>query len=139
MKNLKRVFSFKPHYHFFPITGWINDPNGLIYWKGMYHMFYQYNPKNPRWGHIHWGHAVSKDLVHWFHLPVALYPKDERSGIFSGSAVEDDGKLKVIHTFFRGPEHHESPKEVQYLAESLDGISFQEHPNNPIIPAPPEK
>ncbi|MDK2865621.1 MAG: beta-fructofuranosidase [Thermotogota bacterium] len=138
MKNLKRVFSFKPHYHFFPITGWINDPNGLIYWKGMYHMFYQYNPKSPSWGHIHWGHAVSKDLVHWFHLPVALYPKDERSGIFSGSAVEDNGKLKVIYTFFRDPEYHKSIKEVQYLAESSDGINFQEYSNNPIISTPPE-
>jgi len=140
LRALKSNFSFKPNYHFFPITGWMNDPNGLIYWKGKYHMFYQYNPRAPSYDkNIHWGHAVSVDLAHWFHLPVAIYPKDDKSGIFSGSAVEDKGKLlQIFHTLFRDPSHHEGEKEVQCLVESSDGFNFLDHPSNPIISAPPE-
>ncbi|MDK2950241.1 MAG: beta-fructofuranosidase, partial [Thermotoga sp.] len=130
---------FKPAYHFFPITGWMNDPNGLIHWKGKYHMFYQYNPKKPRWGNICWGHAVSDDLVHWRHLPVALYPKDETHGVFSGSAVEKDGKMVLVYTYFRDPEYNEGEKEVQCIATSEDGWNFVEYENNPVISKPPEE
>ena len=79
---------------------WINDPNGFIYYKGEYHLFYQYFPYAPRWGTMHWGHAVSPDLVHWEHLGVALLPtKDyDRSGVFSGSAMEIDGKLHLYYS-----------------------------------------
>lgn len=82
---------------------WINDPNGFIYYKGQYHLFYQYFPYAPVWGTMHWGHAVSDDLVTWKHLGVALFPtKDyDRNGIFSGSALEKDGKLFLYYSAVR--------------------------------------
>jgi len=75
--------------------GWINDPNGFIYYKGKYHMFYQHFPYAPQWGRMHWGHAVSDDLTNWEHLDIALFPTktDDSDGCFSGSAVEHNGKM----------------------------------------------
>ena len=92
------AYSLKPQYHFSPMIGWLNDPNGLIEFNEQYHLFYQFNPHGPFWGKMHWGHAVSKDLFHWVHLPVALYPEKpfsekDFSGVFSGSAIEKDGQL----------------------------------------------
>ena len=79
---------------------WINDPNGFIYYKGEYHLFYQYFPYEPVWGTMHWGHAVSKDLIHWEHLGVALYPtkRFDANGVFSGSAIERDGRIQLYYT-----------------------------------------
>lgn len=79
---------------------WINDPNGFIYYKGKYHLFYQYFPYAPVWGTMHWGHAVSDDLMHWEHLGIALFPtKDyDRNGVFSGSAIEKDGELYLYYS-----------------------------------------
>ena len=79
---------------------WINDPNGFIYYKGMYHLFYQYFPYAPQWGTMHWGHAVSKDLTNWEHCGIALFPTkyEDQNGCFSGSAVEKNGKLYLYYT-----------------------------------------
>lgn len=79
----------RPQLHFSPQANWMNDPNGMVYHNGNYHLFYQYYPDGMVWGPMHWGHAISKDLVSWKHLPIALYP-DSLGLIFSGSAVVDE-------------------------------------------------
>ena len=80
----------RPEFHFSSRVGWLNDPNGFSYYQGKYHLFYQYHPYDPYWGPMHWGHAVSEDLLHWEYLPAALAPDQpyDRDGCFSGSAVE---------------------------------------------------
>lgn len=82
---------------------WLNDPNGFIYYKGKYHLFYQYFPYAPEWGTMHWGHGVSEDLVHWEHLGIALFPSKryDENGVFSGSALERDGKLCLYYSAVR--------------------------------------
>lgn len=121
---------FEPKYHIFPIKGWMNDPNGLVYFKGQYHVFYQYYPKDSQWGPMHWGHVVSKDLIHWKTEPIALYP-DIEDGCFSGSAIVKDNNLFLIYT-----SHNENKDglitENQKLAISEDGIHFAKFPQ-PII------
>ncbi|WP_199619517.1 glycoside hydrolase family 32 protein [Paenibacillus alkalitolerans] len=129
-------------YHFMAPAYWINDPNGLIFYKGEYHLFYQHYPYGAEWGSMHWGHAKSKDLVHWEHLPIALAPSEpydlhERGGCFSGSAVDDNGVLTVLYT---GTIIQEDGTVVQSqcVATSEDGITFQKYEGNPVIPGPPE-
>jgi len=87
----KKYYSekYRPQYHFSPDSMWMNDPNGMVYYEGEYHLFYQYYPDSNVWGPMHWGHAISPDMVHWEHLPIALYP-DDYGYIFSGSAVVDE-------------------------------------------------
>lgn len=116
-------------------NNWINDPNGFIYYKGKYHLFYQYFPYAPQWGTMHWGHAVSDDLVNWEHCGIALYPTkwDDRNGCFSGSAVELDGKMYVFYTGVRylevDPENIHKPfneqfEPTQMMITSEDGFHF---------------
>ena len=91
----------RPAFHLSPRTGWMNDPNGFSFYQGKYHLFYQYYPYTSKWGPMHWGHAVSEDLLHWTHLPAALAPDTlpDRDGCFSGSAVElPDGRQLLMYT-----------------------------------------
>jgi len=130
----------RPAFHFSPRRGWLNDPNGLLYHAGQYHLFFQHNPYGVGWrgGNMHWGHAVSTDLVHWKELPIALYP-DEHGPIFSGSAVvdwnntagfqqDDEKALVTIFTAAGTPS-------VQSIAFSNDrGRTWTKYKNNPILP-----
>ncbi|HMD20740.1 MAG TPA: glycoside hydrolase family 32 protein, partial [Alloacidobacterium sp.] len=91
----------RPQFHLLPAANWMNDPNGPIFWKGKYHMFFQYNPHAAVWGDMHWAHAVSPDMVHWQHLPVALAPTKggpDGEGCFSGSAVVFNGVPTFLYT-----------------------------------------
>jgi len=128
----------RPHLHFTTRVGWINDPNGLVYYDGEYYLFYQLNPYEREWENMHWGHAVSKDLIYWEELPVALYP-DELGTMFSGSAVIDyentsgfgDGKTPVMVAIYTtdNPE-----KQIQCIAYSSDkGRTWTKYEKNPVI------
>jgi beta-fructofuranosidase len=132
---------FRQRYHFMAPSGWINDPNGLVYWQGQYHLFYQHNPFKPEWGAMHWGHAYSRDMVHWKHEPIALAPSeaydlDEKGGCFSGSAVDNQGVLTLIYTGRVNCEGE--PIETVCIAESRDGVHFEKHRANPVISQPPD-
>lgn len=121
---------YRPIYHAAPTTGWMNDPNGLIWFGGKAHLFYQYYPYAPKWGKMHWGHMVSGDLVRWEHLPVALAPDQSYErllGCFSGSAIEHNGKLCLLYTgvsLLGGQQ--------QCLAVSENGIDFEKM-KTPVI------
>ncbi|HBF14299.1 MAG TPA: hypothetical protein DDW30_01170 [Clostridiales bacterium] len=93
---------YRPMVHFTPQIGWLNDPNGMICYHGVYHMFYQYNPCGTEWGNMHWGHAVSRDLLHWEEKDIALFP-DEMGTMYSGSAIEDLGNVTGLGTGETGP------------------------------------
>ncbi|MWN06659.1 glycoside hydrolase family 32 protein [Gilliamella sp. Pas-s95] len=123
---------YYPHFHLAPQSGWMNDPNGLIYFKGQYHAFYQHHPYDENWGPMHWGHAVSDDLVTWRRLPIAIAPDQEfdKSGCFSGSAVDNDGELCLFytgHVWLSGQGDDEQISQTQCLASSQDGIHFEKH------------
>lgn len=138
---------FRLQYHFSPESKWMNDPNGLVYENGIYHLFYQYYPEDIVWGPMHWGHATSKDLVQWEHQPIALYP-DELGYIFSGSALVDtentsglgtieNPPLIAVYTYHDPKGEKEKRNDFQYqgLAYSLDhGESWAKYESNPIIP-----
>ncbi|RSX53532.1 sucrose-6-phosphate hydrolase [Bifidobacterium goeldii] len=130
----------RQRYHFMAPCGWINDPNGLIYFRGQYHFFYQFNPYSGFWSMMHWGHAVSDDLLHWKHLPIALAPSESydnhpQGGCFSGSAIEKDGRLYLMYT---GTANNGNGfEQTQNIAYSDDGINFIKYEGNPVI-EPPE-
>src|SRR5687767_5106825 len=139
----------RPLFHFTPPANWMNDPNGMVFYNNTYHLFYQYYPDSTVWGPMHWEHATSKDLVHWDHQPIALYP-DTLGYIFSGSAVVDvnntsgfggDGKVPLVAIF----THHDPAGEkrgidtyqVQSLAYSLDeGKTWTKYAGNPVMKNP---
>ena len=131
----------RPNYHFLPPSNWMNDPNGLIQWQGQYHLFYQYNPFAPVWGAIHWGHAVSEDLVQWRDLPIALAPTPgsvDEFGVFSGCAFDNDRVPTILYTGVR--KSADGPRiELPCLATSADDdlVTWQKYPGNPVIAAPP--
>lgn len=139
----------RPRFHFTPPAKWMNDPNGMVYYEGEYHLFYQYHPDSTVWGPMHWGHAVSRDLVQWEQLPIALYP-DSLGLIFSGSAVVDwkntsgfgvNGKPPLVAMF----TYHDMAREkagaatwqTQGIAYSNDrGRTWTKYTGNPVIPNP---
>lgn len=140
---------FRPQFHFSPEANWMNDPNGMVYYEGEYHLFYQYYPDSTVWGPMHWGHAVSEDMVHWDHLPIALYP-DSLGYIFSGSAVIDWKNSSGLGTVDNPPmvaifTHHNDQLlnkgsylfQYQSIAYSLDkGRSWTKYEGNPVVPNP---
>ena len=153
-----------PKYHVAPPVGWLNDPNGFSYYKGEYHIFYQYHPYSVNWGPMHWGHSTSKDLCHWEHQPIAITPGAfseghewyDWDGCFSGCGYEFEGKLWLMYTSqrFNGPggvnSSAENPSgynpsgsagggnvtERQCFAYSEDGINFTKYEKNPVIDIP---
>ena len=127
------------NYHFTPPKGWMNDPNGLIYIDGVYHLFYQHYPHDIVWGPMHWGHAVSKDLLHWEHKPVAIYPTKEEY-IFSGSCVYDKENVSGLGTkecpplvAFYTAHNPVTGEEQQSIAYSTDYETFTKYVGNPVI------
>jgi fructan beta-fructosidase len=130
---------YRPQFHFTPEINWMNDPNGLVYLDGEYHLFYQHNPHGNEWGHMSWGHAVSRDLLHWTHLPIALH-EEYGTMIFSGSAVADernssgfgvDGGVPPLVAIYTGHGHG---KQTQDLAFSRDrGRTWTKYAGNPVI------
>ncbi len=147
--DFKYTEQHRPQFHFSPDSMWMNDPNGMVYHDGEYHLFYQYYPDSIVWGPMHWGHAISRDLVHWQHLPVALYP-DSLGYIFSGSAIMDkgntsglgkDGKDPMIAVFTHhnmdGEKSGSNDFQYQSLAYSNDnGRTFTKYKGNPVIKNP---
>ncbi|MCI3983821.1 GH32 C-terminal domain-containing protein [Bacillus vallismortis] len=135
---------YRPQYHFTPEANWMNDPNGMVYYDGEYHLFYQYHPYGLQWGPMHWGHAVSKDLVTWKHLPVALAP-DDKGTIFSGSAVVDKNNTSGFQTGEEKPlvaiyTQDREGHQVQSIAYSNDkGRTWTKYAGNPVIPNPGKK
>ena len=145
LKNIKQSDKFefeynekyRPQFHFSPEHGWMNDPNGMVYLDGEYHLFYQYNPYGSMWGNMHWGHAVSTDLTSWTYLPVAIAP-DSLGAIFSGSAVIDKnntagfGKDAMIAIYTSAGK-----VQAQSIAYSTDkGRTFTKYTHNPVLPNP---
>lgn len=139
----------RPQFHFSPEANWMNDPNGMVYYEGEYHLFYQYYPDSTVWGPMHWGHAISKDLIHWEHLPIALYP-DSLGLIFSGSAVIDwnnttgfgskeNPPMVAIFTYhnMEGEKTGRNDFQTQGIAYSLDkGRTWTKYSGNPVLPNP---
>ncbi|MCI9173748.1 MAG: glycoside hydrolase family 32 protein [Lachnospiraceae bacterium] len=128
----------KPGFHLSARVGWMNDPNGFSFYQGKYHMFYQYHPFNSHWGPMHWGHAVSEDLLHWTYLPAALAPDTayDEAGCFSGSAVElSDGRQLLMYTGVRKEAQEGGGfREVQTQCIAIgDGRDYEKHPGNPVL------
>ncbi|MEQ8474070.1 MAG: glycoside hydrolase family 32 protein [Marinoscillum sp.] len=140
---------YRPQYHFSPPTNWMNDPNGMVYHDGEYHLFYQHYPDGNKWGPMHWGHAVSSDMIHWEHLPIALYP-DSLGYIFSGSAVIDVNNttgfgskekpaMVAIYTYHDAKAEREGKVDFQTqgIALSLDnGRTWTKYKGNPVLNNP---
>ena len=147
--NISKSYQEKhrPQLHFTPEAKWMNDPNGMFYYDGKYHLFYQYYPDSTVWGPMHWGHAESKDLVYWKHLPIGLFP-DSIGCIFSGGAIVDTDNTSKLGTIENPPiiatfTHHNFEDEKaktndfqkQSIAYSLNGgYEWIKYKDNPVIP-----
>jgi beta-fructofuranosidase len=140
--DMRRKFAndpSRPRFHYLPPSNWMNDPNGVIQWKGQYHLFYQHNPNGAFHADMHWGHAVSDDLIHWNDLPIAIAPTpgtSDEGGVFSGCVAADNNTPTAFYT---GANHGASIQK-QCMAVSHDNLlTWQKHPKNPIISAPPSE
>lgn len=148
--EITKLEKYRPALHFSPKSNWMNDPNGLVFFKGEYHLFFQHNPNDSIWGPMHWGHAVSKDLIDWRELDIALFP-DEFGTIFSGSAVVDwkntsgffptePGIVAIFTHHLEGKEEGKEntlPKQTQSLAYSHDqGRTWIKYEGNPVLTHP---
>jgi len=139
----------RPQFHLLPAANWMNDPNGPIFWQGRYHMFYQYNPNGAYWGDMHWGHAISADMVHWRHLPVALAPTPggpDAGGCFSGTALADGGRIAILYTaVVPAPENQATIRDGEHSLRESQCLAFGEgsdlttwtKDSTPVIAAPP--
>ncbi len=139
----------RPQIHFSPVQKWMNDPNGMVFYNHQYHLFYQYYPDSTIWGPMHWGHATSKDLVHWTHHPIALYP-DSLGYIFSGSAVVDfnntsgfgkDGKIPLVAIFTQHNSKAQKEGKIDFQNQSIaysldDGMTWTKYSGNPVLKNP---
>lgn len=128
----------RPAFHLSPRVGWMNDPNGFSFYKGEYHLFYQYYPYDSVWNSMHWGHAVSRDLLHWVYLPAALAPDTvcDKDGCFSGSAVEmQDGRQLLMYTgVMKEPLPDGGVKEIQTQCIAVgDGRDYEKYSRNPVL------
>ena len=136
---------YRPNFHFTPKKGWMNDPNGMFYYNGYYHLYFQYHPEDNVWGPMHWGHAISTDMINWAEQPIAIYP-DELGTIFSGSSVVDISNssglgevsnaipIVAMYTNSKKLEVDDSWKQTQSIAYSNDeGKTFTKYENNPVI------
>jgi Beta-fructosidases (levanase/invertase) len=135
-KDSIKKHPWREHYHFQAPVGWMNDPHGLIQFNGKYHLFYQHHPFSGKWGTMHWGHAVSENLIHWEHLPEALAPSEtydgwDGGGIFTGSAIEHNRELILFYTGCA------KDRQVQCMASSKDGVNFIKSDHNPILSKAP--
>lgn len=137
--NIENLYNepMRPQVHFTTKNGWLNDPNGLIYSDGVYHMFYQHNPAEPNWGNMHWGHAESRDLIHWEQKDIALFP-DERGAMFSGCALSDNknilgknkGNEKAMLLFYTTTAPF-----CQYMSYSVDNFkTIKRYGDRPVVP-----
>ena len=146
---LEEVEQHRPHFHFSPDSMWMNDPNGMVFYQNIYHLFYQYYPDSTVWGPMHWGHAISTDMITWEDKPIALYP-DEHGYIFSGSAVldvqntsgfgsKDNPPLVAIYTYHdpEGVQEGKIDYQTQGIAYSMDnGESWTKYDKNPVLKNP---
>jgi fructan beta-fructosidase len=140
---------YRPQIHFSPKEHWVNDPNGMVYYKGVYHLFFQYHPYSSVWGPMHWGHATSPDMIHWKREPIAIYP-DSLGTIFSGSAVVDinntsgfgkKGQVPLVAIYTshdqKGEQAGRNDFQNQSVAYSLDnGKTWIKYNANPVLKTP---
>lgn len=148
-KIAKNENLYRPAIHFTPLKGWMNDPNGMFYKDGLYHLYYQHYPDSTVWGPMHWGHATSTDLLHWKHQPIAIYP-DSIGMIFSGSAVVDENNTSGLGEKGKGPivaiftQHNmagEKARKIDFQNQSIaysndNGYTWKMYAGNPVIKNP---
>jgi len=128
----------RPVFHLSPRIGWMNDPNGFSFYNGQYHLFYQYHPYSTKWGPMHWGHAVSRDMLRWEYLPTAIAPDTpvDKDGCFSGSAAElPDGRQLLLYTGVKceiGEDGRKRDIQTQCIAVG-DGLNYEKYEKNPVL------